>query len=238
MRAHELIATVEPDTELYRRVMAAIKFDLGDFDQVTSISDMSSSCSPEIPYPVCLLETHGSDQVQWYLGVKVLEGVWWRMFVKLSDGKIYFGDTMVLILPDSEAEVYLVPKDKGVPVERLDPSNAHPANIEMFNCICRIQRAVEVFSCCNVTTIEHQPPKFINAKRISKGKVPFFSYRTLHITGDTADKSEPSGGTHASPRLHLRRGHIRKLADGRRLWVRSTLVGDKSKGFVSKEYAV
>ena len=46
------------------------------------------------------------------------------------------------------------------------------------------------------------------------------------------------GGTHATPRWHIRRGHWRNLADGRRVFVRECEVGDKSRGGVVKDYEV
>lgn len=46
------------------------------------------------------------------------------------------------------------------------------------------------------------------------------------------------GGTHASPRLHWRRGHIRHLRSGRKVPVRPTLVGLAERGFIDKDYAV
>ena len=49
--------------------------------------------------------------------------------------------------------------------------------------------------------------------------------------------AEP-GGSHASPRWHLRRGHWRQLADGRRVFVRQCEVGDPERGGVVKDYAV
>jgi hypothetical protein len=51
-------------------------------------------------------------------------------------------------------------------------------------------------------------------------------------------KSPPIGGTHATPRWHIRRGHWRRLADGRRVFVRECEVGDKSRGGVVKDYEV
>lgn len=48
----------------------------------------------------------------------------------------------------------------------------------------------------------------------------------------------PQGGSHASPRWHLRRGHWRQLADGRRVFVRQCEVGDPTRGGVVKDYAV
>ena len=46
---------------------------------------------------------------------------------------------------------------------------------------------------------------------------------------------DDGGGTHASPRVHLRRGHIRKIADGRTVWVQACVVGSKH-GMVLKDY--
>lgn len=50
--------------------------------------------------------------------------------------------------------------------------------------------------------------------------------------------SADPGGSHASPRWHLRRGHWRQLADGRRVFVRQCEVGDPARGGVVKDYAV
>lgn len=46
------------------------------------------------------------------------------------------------------------------------------------------------------------------------------------------------GGSHASPRWHLRRGHWRRLADGRRVFVRECEVGEIARGGVIKDYHV
>ena len=48
----------------------------------------------------------------------------------------------------------------------------------------------------------------------------------------------PQGGSHASPRWHLRRSHWRQLADGRRVFVRQCEVGDATRGGVVKDYTV
>jgi len=46
------------------------------------------------------------------------------------------------------------------------------------------------------------------------------------------------GGSHASPRWHIRRGHWRTLPDGDRVFVRSCEVGDPALGGVVKDYRV
>ncbi len=51
-------------------------------------------------------------------------------------------------------------------------------------------------------------------------------------------RSEGKGATHASPRLHDRRGHLRRLASGKNVWVKSCKVGDASKGAIFHDYAI
>jgi hypothetical protein len=50
--------------------------------------------------------------------------------------------------------------------------------------------------------------------------------------------AQKRGGTHASPRWHIRRGHWRTLGDGRRVFVRSCEVGDPARGGVVKDYRI
>jgi len=79
---------------------------------------------------------------------------------------------------------------------------------------------------------------FINRKRAAKGKPALtFDWHTVEI-GPKAEKSEPQGGTHASPRLHDRRGHWRTYPSGKKGWVKACKVGDASKGVVFKDYEV
>ena len=79
---------------------------------------------------------------------------------------------------------------------------------------------------------------FINRKRAAKGKPALtFDWHTVEI-GPKAIKIEAQGGTHASPRLHDRRGHWRTYPSGKKGWVKACKVGDASKGVVFKDYEV
>lgn len=82
-------------------------------------------------------------------------------------------------------------------------------------------------------------PKFINAKRAAKGKPPIFEHTTVFI--DLAKLKIPGfigNGTHAPPRLHWRRGHVRTLASGRKTIVRPCLVGRPENGMIDHDYKV
>lgn len=82
-------------------------------------------------------------------------------------------------------------------------------------------------------------PTFLNKKRMAKGKPALtFDWHTVEI-GPKTEKNDAQGGTHASPRLHDRRGHWRFIKKTqRKVWVKSCKVGDASKGVVFKDYEV
>lgn len=62
-----------------------------------------------------------------------------------------------------------------------------------------------------VVTTEPAPAK-LNAARIKKGKPPISDVVTIRIK---KQEHHAFGGTHASPRPHWRRGHVRRLLEGR-----------------------
>lgn len=72
-----------------------------------------------------------------------------------------------------------------------------------------------------------------------KSKHKLLEYKVLRLDLDKLSTSqEPGGGTHASPRLHLRRGHWRKYQNGEKKWIKPMWVGDKDLGVVHKDYEV
>jgi len=78
---------------------------------------------------------------------------------------------------------------------------------------------------------------FTNRRKIAEGKLPTYDWHTV-IIQPAKPRSEIQGGTHASPRLHDRRGHIRRLKSGKNVWVKAHKVGDASKGYVFHDYQV
>lgn len=98
-------------------------------------------------------------------------------------------------------------------------------------------------NCANVGTQTLPPPRMLNEKRIKKGKVPFFAYQVLDIDPfhGTAGTSTGQAGSHAAPRTHLRRGHLRRLGEkfGHKvLWINATMVNPGSSEVVDKTYQV
>lgn len=113
------------------------------------------------------------------------------------------------------------------------------ARSDVIGEISALVEFVAALACSNSVAADAALPNAnLNAKRAKSGKTPFFSYKVLTISAQGS--KAPSGsqcGTHGSPRVHLRRGHIRRLPE-RTVWVNACVVGDKSKGFVHKDYKV
>src|SRR5262249_28367223 len=91
-------------------------------------------------------------------------------------------------------------------------------------------------------------PAALNKRRAKKGKLPIGETRVVTIRAGVRFKSEGDSGTHASPVIHWRRGHFRKLrherfkGDGERVIpVAPCLVGandDAASLLNPKEYKI
>lgn len=95
---------------------------------------------------------------------------------------------------------------------------------------------LNVLQCSNVHVERSEPKK---AGKKIKTALPFDTYHILTIDVPGKAGEGAATGGHRSPREHLRRGHIRRLADGRRIWVNATVVAaGRGAGVVTKDYAV
>lgn len=81
-------------------------------------------------------------------------------------------------------------------------------------------------------------PSASMARKLRKHKLPLKEEKTVILeVPKTTIASEHKGGTHASPRVHLRRGHWRRTKKAT-IWVKAAVVGEKSKGMIIKDYMV
>lgn len=109
----------------------------------------------------------------------------------------------------------------------------------LARCARNVFELIEALTCKNVTTepLEKIDAK-VNARRVKAGKLPLYETRILTIkTTELKHTAGKQGASHASPRQHLRRGHIRRLESGN-VWVNSCIVGDPAKGIIKKSYSV
>lgn len=104
---------------------------------------------------------------------------------------------------------------------------------------------LEAVNCANIATRVHQEAArpSLAAKRQKAGKRPIYETKVLTIDlGFRVSADAPIGtgvaGDRARPREHLRRGHVRRLSDERRIWIPAMVVNPGVAGRVEKQYRV
>lgn len=200
----------------------AICFDAGDGLDIANINGISSLI--RLPYRIC-----------------------WIEFV--VDGVIVAA--MCETLGESPAMFHLLPftKRRGANWHMMDimaiDATSHlvkyistPEQQEWYKAIgAVISRFLSALNCTNVGRVETNPPTALNKARVRRGKQPLFSTWTLSISIPKERRDSLAlGGSHASPRVHLRRGHPREYKPGLWTWVQPCAVGAKESGMIHKDY--
>lgn len=94
-------------------------------------------------------------------------------------------------------------------------------------------------NCGNVKAEKiYTPPAKLVKRARERGKLPPDDYYVLDcFLGENRETARESQGTHhASPRFHVRRGHVRRLSADKLTWVRSAKVGNAALGRIDKSY--
>lgn len=141
------------------------------------------------------------------------------------------GSYKIAVSNDPEISAHIAAKSR-------DDLHAEVMN-NMGDAMLAVIELISALACINVSRRLCEAPVALNRKRERNGKKPLYSYWVLEIDegkGSAKSSAESSGGSHASPRVHLRRGHIRRLPD-RNVWVNACVVGNKASGMVAKDYA-
>lgn len=79
-------------------------------------------------------------------------------------------------------------------------------------------------------------PNPANERRIRKGKRPIFEWKVIDVSAKRVLPSGPTGKTHASPRRHKRRGHLRTYKNGKTVWIKEMMVGKIEFGYIHHSY--
>lgn len=213
----------------------AICFDVGDIDDFPNGNP--GFFDKKFPYPVTWIETNFKFEGNFNsVGLLCFEdyldnGKVANIIIVLvrnekTEGKWFLDGSMIRFKIDDENKIAYWPNSK----EKINKFNSLLDFIKLF---------LTVLNCKNVEATENSPPDRLQKKRLKKGKLPIFSYWTLHLKlPKTKSSNLKNGGAHASPRLHLRRGHPREYKPGMFTWVAECVVGNKEKGLIMKDYDV
>jgi hypothetical protein len=234
MRVHSWVDQYRDDPELQNfiidKLRDAVHFDCGDYESIPK-AKAEQLISARPPFPLTLLQFSFPDK-KYFSHLLVLwkeidefesvmmgaerrnDGVWVTMMPR-----------SVSMNPDGKIN-YTSLRDE--PENDLATQVFHGAALNLF----------AVLACSNVGMETHEPSAKLNKKRAKAGAYPIYSHKTLVVKlSRPAQEAVPGGGTHASPRVHLRRGHIRVIGEGRSVWVQSCVVGSKH-GVVDKDYRI
>lgn len=135
----------------------------------------------------------------------------------------------------SPSPQYMIPRTDFVGTDCLQIGLHVEEGMNPVDCQDEIGALLDMLnalSCSNVDTTRIDPK---HGAKIKHG-LPFDSYHVLTIKQSVAAKREALGGSHRSPREHLRRGHVRRLESGLNIWVNATVVNPGVGGVVSKAY--
>lgn len=215
---------------LLQTIRNSQKFYLGDIEAAAIPVDPYRGPFLKLPYPATAVEyfeqlpgksalrvinlawTNADDVVEFALFFSVFSGQWTYACrgVDLGEGKLSatsFGRN------DDEA------------------SQSRTMVASQFTVLANF---LAVLNCVNVNVLDVEAPKFRNAQRARSRKTPIYRYHVLVLRPSKA-RGETLGGTHASPAIHLRRGHIKRRKTGN-FWWQPCVVGNRKQGVVMKDY--
>lgn len=201
-------------------------FDLSGAYQEGRMVNMDVLDHNPLPFEKCALACEQGDMFALVLLQQIGNAVGYRAWTIYSDG------TRI-----KHPLLNYVRTGNGIEVHQMDEKKVESELCREL--LAAVANFLELVNRNAITCAKPVPRKsFINSKRAAKGLGPIlFDWHTVTIQ-PARTKAEPKGGTHASPRLHDRRGHWRSLSSGKQVWVRNCKVGDASKGVVFKDYKV
>lgn len=245
----------------YERLLASavvlhgtsVKFllpDGGRLNEDLSYSALDETIPLHLPYPCIALEYHSSkhnflpgqdetnscftpkhviyateevDVIMVLVGFQFVDSTGWNILPPIMlDKKNYINRSNVT--PDGHVPIVVTITDPKIPI--TDYCDESGALLNFLNAL----------RCSNVHT-ERSEPK--NAGKHIKAALPFDTYHLLTIDEPAQSATGAPTRGHRSPREHLRRGHIRHLANGRTVWVNSTVVAaGRGGGKITKDYVL
>jgi len=251
-------------SESIRQVAKSVKFHLPITGRI--LEDLNFRCLDEttplrLPFPICGFEyerpaggpllygEHRHTRAA-FVASEVTDGVTVLVFVWQKTGWVPLGLVKFPIvnyldrsLMTEEATKGILNYDskKGVPlrIHSLEwkgvPSFPVTDFIDEAGALLCFLNALQ----CSNVEITKLPKRTEGLTNKEASKVDQYHVLSLKLSKSQSDIAGVSGGTHRSPREHLRRGHIRILQSGEKIWINSTVVNaGKNYGKITKSYRV
>jgi hypothetical protein len=230
------------------QIARAVRFDVGDADQLPRPSPDDAPLMGHLPYPTCYFEFDASG-------------------AERDDGTPAGRLRMMVLARDLGGEISSVFFRSHPPGERFfsmgfgarwrveagevlwEPdllTDQMPADLEDEEHLKRVTAIflapvlsyLAVLNRPGAEVVRVIPPTKLAVSRQKAGKPPLFDFHRVKCNGSERASSarDGEGSERAEPRLHMRRGHARRLASGKEIWIRSTVVGPASAGAIGKDF--
>lgn len=226
-------------TEFRTAVEGSVKFYIGETSDLPQIADdLRDSIVLHLPAKLMLIEGEGYAAVNYErvpmtlfcLCAEFNAGIIHSFFFGSKKGRFFSCGGGVILYHNGELSFKAF--TTGDTIRTMQTSEG----IEI------VLRTLLALSCTNVRSVDNSPPPALNKKRKKAGKLPLFTYKTLHILsgerGSSHDPRADDAEAKRSPRLHFRRGHVRRIGGGRITWVQQCMVGNARLGMIEKAYAL
>lgn len=257
--------TIKMELEAAKRIEAAMKFDFGDLilEKATEAEHPGGSAymlpqiTPDeqefwreglipLPFPICWYECNIGNGRAGFLIYE--EGPLWgveRYDMTTSYGRLellFDGCNVLVDRTDPVRENGDLPMKLGgnptvvrmVQMEELTQS----MNWSAAGCLA-IYLTLMLNSRSTESRREVPPPKLNKAKG-KRGRALLAPHTVVHIVPQRyrSEHDPATGKTHASPRLHWRRSHVRTYETGKKVVIARMLVGKAELGTLSHEYRI
>lgn len=135
------------------------------------------------------------------------------------------------------------PKSHSVALRVIEPAPAYPIPelIQFASSLWPEFRALHQFLVVmNVKKgVSHSQVTTPKSKNVTlAGRRLGYEYHVLSIDPEYVAETISGGGTHASPRYHIRRAHLRHYSDGKVTFIKQMNVGNPLLGSVAKDYVI
>ena len=163
-----------------------------------------------MPYPTCLFTGRmvgngGADGRKSLLCHASTDKMLWARKVYASGDNVAFSPMFTLVILDGGRSRWQVLTWPGADIEESDRAGE---SIGALALAC-----LGVIAMRQVKITDEPPPERLNNVREKKGLGPIGRVVTIRLNATA--RSAKGDGTHASPRPHWRRGHLRRIEGGR-----------------------
>ena len=215
------------------------KFYIGEINNLPAIrKDFPVKDCPRLPFQICSFEFLGefNDVVATHIVIGIEfedngeEHTLFHIFILTPDGNFHCPGATDINRTTGIATFNL---DRNLKHQLTDDEKRALNKLALWK-TSEIIRSLLVLNCVNVKTETVEAPLALNKKRTRNGKIPLYSYKVL-VLKSSAARGTNQGGMHETPRIHLRRGHIKHRKTGD-FWWQPCVVGDRKRGVVMKDY--